>query len=127
MKYTTKSPQSVLCISQSVRANAAAAETDFLLIFRNWETTVSESEGGRGLRSLDDTRAGRCNVTHEVPARPTFLCTLGHPSFSTILVDVSNVYEQVAWYQARGLVDEEVDPAAFIDLSFVEGHFDVPK
>jgi NitT/TauT family transport system substrate-binding protein len=42
-------------------------------------------------------------------------------------LDVGNVYEQVAWYQARGLVDEDVDPAAFIDLSFVEGHFDVPK
>lgn len=40
---------------------------------------------------------------------------------------VQNVYEQVAWYRAQGLVDATVDAAHFLDLGFVQGHFDVPK
>jgi NitT/TauT family transport system substrate-binding protein len=42
-------------------------------------------------------------------------------------LDVGDVYRQVAWYKARDLVDESVDPKAIIDLSFIEGHFDVPR
>jgi len=40
---------------------------------------------------------------------------------------VSDIYKQVAWYQAQGLVDRTVKPDDFLDLSFVRGHFDVPK
>lgn len=40
---------------------------------------------------------------------------------------VKNIYDQVAWYQAQGLVDKDVDAKKFVDLSFVEGHLDVPR
>jgi NitT/TauT family transport system substrate-binding protein len=36
---------------------------------------------------------------------------------------VKDIYRQVAWYQAHGMVDKSVDPAAILDLSFVEGHY----
>jgi NitT/TauT family transport system substrate-binding protein len=39
---------------------------------------------------------------------------------------VGDVYKQVAWYKAQGLVDADVNAASFIDLGFVQGHFDVP-
>lgn len=42
-------------------------------------------------------------------------------------LQVQNIYDQVAWYQAQGLVDKTVKAADFIDLSFVKGHFDLPK
>ena len=40
---------------------------------------------------------------------------------------VRDVYNQVAWYQAQGLVDKDVDARTILDLTFVEGHYDVPK
>ena len=40
---------------------------------------------------------------------------------------VRDVYNQVAWYQAQGLVDKDVDAKTILDLTFVEGHYDVPK
>jgi len=40
-------------------------------------------------------------------------------------LDVGDVHEQVRWYREKGLVDEAVDPAAFIDLSFIDGHFNL--
>jgi len=42
-------------------------------------------------------------------------------------LDVGDVYNQVTWYKSQGLVDASVDPKNFIDLSFVEGHTNVPK
>jgi NitT/TauT family transport system substrate-binding protein len=42
-------------------------------------------------------------------------------------LDIGNVYEQVAWYQDRGLVDADVDPATLIDQRFIEGHFNLPQ
>ncbi len=40
---------------------------------------------------------------------------------------VKNIYDQLAWYQSEGLVDKPVKAGDFLDLSFVKGHFDVPK
>lgn len=40
---------------------------------------------------------------------------------------VKNIYDQVAWSQAQGLVDKSVKAEEFIDLSFVKGHLDLPK
>jgi NitT/TauT family transport system substrate-binding protein len=37
---------------------------------------------------------------------------------------VRDIYNQVAWYQAQGLVDKSVDTGTILDLSFVKGHFD---
>lgn len=40
---------------------------------------------------------------------------------------VQNIYDQVAWYQAQGQVDKGVNAKDFLDLSFVKGHFDLPR
>jgi NitT/TauT family transport system substrate-binding protein len=40
---------------------------------------------------------------------------------------VKNIHEQVAWYQAQGMVSRDVDAAKILDLSFVKDHLDVPK
>jgi NitT/TauT family transport system substrate-binding protein len=37
---------------------------------------------------------------------------------------VRDVYHQIAWYQAQGLVDKSVDAGSVLDLSFVKGHFE---
>jgi len=40
---------------------------------------------------------------------------------------VKDLHDQVAWYKAQGLVDKEVEARSFIDLSFVQGHLDLPR
>lgn len=40
---------------------------------------------------------------------------------------VSDIYRQVAWYQAQGMVDKGVSAKSVLDLSFVKGHLEVPK
>ena len=40
---------------------------------------------------------------------------------------VQNLYDQVAWYKAQGMVDASADAKTMIDLGFVEGHLDLPK
>jgi NitT/TauT family transport system substrate-binding protein len=40
---------------------------------------------------------------------------------------VKNIYDQVAWYQAQGMVARDVDAAKILDLSFVPEHLDLPK
>jgi len=40
---------------------------------------------------------------------------------------VRNIYEQVAWYQAQGMVARDADAAKMLDLSFVKDHLDPPK
>lgn len=42
-------------------------------------------------------------------------------------LDVASIYRQVEWYKREGLVDPEADPSVFLDLSFVEGHYNVPE
>jgi NitT/TauT family transport system substrate-binding protein len=37
---------------------------------------------------------------------------------------VRDIYRQVAWYQAHGMVDKGVDAATMLDLTFVDGHYD---
>ena len=41
-------------------------------------------------------------------------------------LNVGDIYKQVAWYQKQRLVDKGVDARKFIDLSFIDGHFNVP-
>jgi NitT/TauT family transport system substrate-binding protein len=40
---------------------------------------------------------------------------------------VQDIYDQVAWYQAQGLVDKSVSAKSLLDLSFVKRHLDMPK
>jgi NitT/TauT family transport system substrate-binding protein len=40
---------------------------------------------------------------------------------------VGNIYNQIAWYQAQGMVARDVDASKVIDLSFIKDHLDVPK
>ncbi|MBI3451854.1 MAG: ABC transporter substrate-binding protein [Rhodospirillales bacterium] len=42
-------------------------------------------------------------------------------------LDVGDIYNQVAFWQGAGLVDKSVDAKAVLDLSFVEGHFNLPR
>jgi NitT/TauT family transport system substrate-binding protein len=42
-------------------------------------------------------------------------------------LDVGDVYNQVAFWKGQGLVDQAVDAKAILDLSFVKGHYNVPK
>jgi NitT/TauT family transport system substrate-binding protein len=42
-------------------------------------------------------------------------------------LDVGDIHRQVAWFKAQGMIDANVDPAAFIDLSFVQGHTNIPR
>ena len=39
---------------------------------------------------------------------------------------VGDIYKQVEWYRAQGLLEGQVDAASFIELGFVQGHLDVP-
>ena len=42
-------------------------------------------------------------------------------------LDVGDIYKQVAFWQSTGQVSRDADPKSFIDLSFVQGHFNVPS
>ncbi len=42
-------------------------------------------------------------------------------------LDVGDIYNQVAFWQSQGLVDKSVDAKQILDLSFVKGHFNLPK
>jgi NitT/TauT family transport system substrate-binding protein len=41
-------------------------------------------------------------------------------------LDVGSIYEMVDWYRGQRMIEKETDPKAFIDLSFVEGHVNIP-
>jgi NitT/TauT family transport system substrate-binding protein len=41
-------------------------------------------------------------------------------------LDVADIDKQVAWYKSQGLVDAGVDPASFIDVSFLKGDAKAP-
>jgi NitT/TauT family transport system substrate-binding protein len=41
-------------------------------------------------------------------------------------LDVGDIYKQVRFWQSQGQVGRDADPKAFVDLSFVKGHFNVP-
>ncbi|MFD1911102.1 ABC transporter substrate-binding protein [Halodurantibacterium flavum] len=41
-------------------------------------------------------------------------------------IDVQSVIDIVEWNKAQGMIDQSVAPARFLDLSFVEGHDNVP-
>ncbi len=41
-------------------------------------------------------------------------------------LDVGSIYEMVEWYRGQRMIEKNTDPAKFIDLSFVEGHENVP-
>jgi len=42
-------------------------------------------------------------------------------------LDVGDIYKQVAFWQSTGQVSRDADPKTFIDLSFIQGHFNVPR
>jgi len=42
-------------------------------------------------------------------------------------LDVGDIYKQVAFWQSTGQVSGDANPKSFIDLSFVNGHFNVPN
>jgi len=42
-------------------------------------------------------------------------------------LDVRDVHRQLAWYQRHGLVDPDVEADELIDLSFIQGHFNLSE
>ena len=42
-------------------------------------------------------------------------------------LNVGDIYNQVAFWQAQGQVDKSVDAKGLLDLSFVKGHFNLPR
>lgn len=42
-------------------------------------------------------------------------------------LDVGSIHRQVAWLKGQGLVGPAVDAADFVDLSFIDGHFNLPE
>ncbi|MBI3710315.1 MAG: ABC transporter substrate-binding protein [Proteobacteria bacterium] len=42
-------------------------------------------------------------------------------------LNVQDIYDQVAFWQSQGQVDRGVDAKAILDLSFVKGHFNLPR
>lgn len=42
-------------------------------------------------------------------------------------LDVGDVHKQIQWYQSKNLVKKSLDPKTIIDLSFIDGHFNVPQ
>lgn len=42
-------------------------------------------------------------------------------------LDVGDIYNQVAFWQSQGLVDKSVNTKQILDLSFVKGHYNLPK
>ena len=47
------------------------------------------------------------------------------PADSAARLDVTDIYKQVEWMKAEKLVDAAADAGAMLDLSFVEGHYNV--
>ncbi len=41
-------------------------------------------------------------------------------------LDVGSVYEILDWYKKHGLVDASVEASEILDLSFIDGHFNIP-
>jgi hypothetical protein len=41
-------------------------------------------------------------------------------------LDVGSIYEMVEWYRGQRMIEKDTDPKTFIDLSFVEGHENIP-
>jgi NitT/TauT family transport system substrate-binding protein len=42
-------------------------------------------------------------------------------------LNVGDIYNQVAFWQSRGQVDKSVEARAILDLSWVKGHFNLPR
>lgn len=42
-------------------------------------------------------------------------------------LDVGSIHQQVAWLKSQGLVGPAVDAADFVELGFIDGHFNLPE
>lgn len=67
-------------------------------------------------------------ILSKVLKQPPALVASGLPYIDPeARLDVGDIYKQVAFWQSTGQVSRDADPKSFIDLSFVSGHFNVPK
>lgn len=67
-------------------------------------------------------------IMAQVMQQPAELLAVGLPYVDPLgRLIVDDVYNQVAFWQSLNLVDKSADAKAILDLSFVEGHFNVPK
>ena len=66
-------------------------------------------------------------ILSNVLKQPPALVAAGLPFIDPeARLDVGDIYKQVAFWQSTGQVSRDADPKAFIDLTFVQGHFNVP-
>lgn len=42
-------------------------------------------------------------------------------------LDVGSIYQQVDWFKGQGLIGGHVEADSFVDLSFIDGHFNLPE
>ena len=92
-------------------------------------TLLRKNEAGKRVFDAESHAIAALIAKHVYPADPPDKA-VPQVEASTFYVDpqarldVGDIYNQVAWYKAQGLVDASVDPGAFIDLSFVRGRTD---
>jgi NitT/TauT family transport system substrate-binding protein len=69
---------------------------------------------------------------HVYPTQPADRA-VGLVQASTFFVDakarlnVGDIHDQIAWYKSHGMVDASVDPKTLIDLTFIDGHTNLPR
>jgi NitT/TauT family transport system substrate-binding protein len=87
-----------------------------------------------GARVFDATSdaAAKLIAKYVYPSQPeaqgiTLVKESTFPADAQGRLDVSDIYKQIDWMKAQKLVDASVDPKTVLDLSFVEGHTNIPK
>ncbi|MEQ9812829.1 MAG: ABC transporter substrate-binding protein [Azospirillaceae bacterium] len=67
-------------------------------------------------------------IMAEVLGQPAERVANGLPFIDPLgRLDVGNLYHQVEWWQSQGLVNADVNLDDFLDLTFIEGHFNLPE
>jgi len=96
------------------------AAADYNAAFNQLGTDGKPTQG-RNYEEMLALLAKHMQQTPEVAARGLPFVDAG------ARLDVGDIYNQVAFWKSQGLVDATVDAKTFIDLSFVDGHFNLPK
>ncbi|MBV9520034.1 MAG: ABC transporter substrate-binding protein [Hyphomicrobiales bacterium] len=109
-------------LEKFVRAYQKGAQDYFSALLRR-------DEEGRRVFDEKATEAAALIAKYVYPSEPaakaaTLVETSAFYVDPQARLDVADILKQIAWYKAQGLVAEEVDARAVLDLSFVKGHVD---
>ncbi len=87
-----------------------------------------------GARIFDETSdaAAKLITKYVYPSEPedkgiALVKASAFPADPQARLDVADIYKQIDWMKSEKLVDASVDPKIALDLSFIEGHTNVPK